>query len=135
MTLSLFGLPVPSVIFHLLLPFLILPVFSSFIQFTSIKSFPIFSGGHIGKRWSGVRRRCSCRCPRPQFQTSSPLKALGQSKSNFVSWPILICTNHDLGLTFAYFTDFITKMFQVGNKWNIMIFEKLSYFKRFHIFS
>ena len=42
-------------------------------------------GEPIGYPWSGVRRRCrDCQ----QFQTSSPLKPLGQSKPNYM-WSIL----------------------------------------------
>ena len=38
---------------------------------------------------SVIRRRRLCRCRRQQFQTSSPLKPLGQSKSNFM-WSLLM---------------------------------------------
>ena len=45
-------------------------------------------GELIGYPWSGVRRRPASFVICPQFQTSSPLKLLGQSKPNFM-WSLL----------------------------------------------
>ena len=48
-------------------------------------------GELIGYPWPGVRRRrpSSSSVVRPQFQTSSPLKPLGQSKPNFI-WSLVV---------------------------------------------